>query len=246
MTLNLGVRYELYTQPVDARDRGSLFDLKTGRFQLPGEGGFSRAIVDGDHNNLGPRFGFAYQQSQKLVIRGGYGMFYGLRDQNQETSQFSGNNPNVPSLTFPIVDAQRTIAPPFNTIVRSSPRPAIHRSPAFPPHARLSARSARRSSMARRCRCCIRPTLASSGSRAPTGCSKQRSPPHAAATWPPRFCTAIKCRLNLRSTAATRRPTARSHTSTARYPRWTRRERPAITPSISKWKSGTAADCASW
>ena len=113
LTLNLGVRYELYTQPVDARDRGSLFNVKTGRFQLPGVDGFSRAIVDGDHNNLGPRFGFAYQWKPKLVIRGGYGMFYGLRDQNQETTQFSGNNPNVPTLTFPVVDAQRTVAAPF-------------------------------------------------------------------------------------------------------------------------------------
>ena len=113
LTLNLGVRYEVYTQPVDARDRGSLFNVKTGRFQLPGVDGFSRAIVNGDHNNIGPRFGFAYQWSPKLVIRGGYGLFYGLRDQNQETTQFSGNNPNVPTLTFPVVDAQRTVTAPF-------------------------------------------------------------------------------------------------------------------------------------
>ena len=79
----------------------------------PGVDGFSRAIVDGDHNNIGPRFGFAYQWSPKLVVRGGYGLFYGLRDQNQETTQFSGNNPNVPTLTFPVVDAQRTVTAPF-------------------------------------------------------------------------------------------------------------------------------------
>lgn len=123
LTLNLGVRYELYTQAIDARDRGSLFDIETGRFQLPGQNGFSRAIVDGDHNNIGPRFGFAYQKSQRIVIRGGYGIFYGMRDQNQETSQFSGNNPNVPTLTFPVVDAQRTVAPPFtiNTPVVAAP-----------------------------------------------------------------------------------------------------------------------------
>src|SRR6266516_4325846 len=69
---NLGIRYDLYTQPVDARDRGSLFDLETGRFALPGKDGFSRAIVDGDHNNLGPRLGFTYQFASKLVVRTGY------------------------------------------------------------------------------------------------------------------------------------------------------------------------------
>ena len=29
LTLNFGVRYELYTQPIDARDRGGLFDART-------------------------------------------------------------------------------------------------------------------------------------------------------------------------------------------------------------------------
>ncbi len=123
LTFNLGLRYELFTQAVDARDRGSLFNLKTGQFQLPGQNGFSRSIVDGDHNNIAPRFGFAYQWNRKLVIRGGYGIFYGLRDQNQETSQFSGNNPNVPSLSVPVVDAQRTVAPPvtINTPIVAAP-----------------------------------------------------------------------------------------------------------------------------
>ncbi len=113
LTLNLGIRYDLFTQPVDARDRGSLFDTRTGRFQLPGRDGFSRAIVNGDHNNIAPRFGFAWQARSKLVIRGGYGMFYGLRDQNQETTQFSGNNPNTPDLTVPVVNAATTVSPPF-------------------------------------------------------------------------------------------------------------------------------------
>lgn len=113
LTLNLGIRYDLFTQPVDARDRGSLFDTRTGRFQLPGRDGFSRAIVNGDHNNIAPRFGFAWQVKPKLVVRGGYGMFYGLRDQNQETTQFSGNNPNTPDLTVPVVNAATTVAPPF-------------------------------------------------------------------------------------------------------------------------------------
>jgi hypothetical protein len=113
LTLNLGVRYDLYTQPVDARDRGSLFDLSMGRFALPGQDGLTRAIVDGDHNNIGPRVGFAYQLGAKLVIRGGYGIFYGLRDQNQEVTQFSGNNPNTPTLSVPTVTAGGTVSPPF-------------------------------------------------------------------------------------------------------------------------------------
>ena len=57
LTLNLGLRYELFTQCVDARDLGSLFNIKNGQFALPGKDGYSRAIVNGDHNNFGPRAG---------------------------------------------------------------------------------------------------------------------------------------------------------------------------------------------
>jgi len=113
LTLNLGLRYELFTQPVDARDLGSLFNVQTGQYALPGKNGFSRAIVDGDHNNFGPRAGFAYQATSKLVLRGGYGLFYGERDQNQQVTQFSGNLPNVPTISLPGISAQQTVAPPY-------------------------------------------------------------------------------------------------------------------------------------
>jgi outer membrane receptor protein involved in Fe transport len=95
LTLNLGARYDVFTQPVDARNLGSLFNVLTGQYALPGKGGYSRAIVDGDHNNFAPRIGFAWQALPKLVVRGGYGIFYGERDQNQQVTQFSGNLPNV-------------------------------------------------------------------------------------------------------------------------------------------------------
>jgi hypothetical protein len=123
LTLNLGFRYDLYTQPVDARDRGGLFDLDKALFAVPGQGGYSRAIVDGDHNNIGPRIGFAYQLKRRWVLRGGYGIFYGLRDQNQEVTQIAGNNPNTPALVAPVVSASRTVAPPYtiNTPVQAGP-----------------------------------------------------------------------------------------------------------------------------
>lgn len=123
LTLNLGLRYELFTQPVDARDLGSLFNVTTGQYALPGKGGYSRAIVDGDHNNFGPRAGFAWQATSKLVLRGGYGLFFGERDQNQQVTQFSGNLPNVPTVSLPTVSATQTVAPPFtiNTPIRVVP-----------------------------------------------------------------------------------------------------------------------------
>jgi Carboxypeptidase regulatory-like domain/TonB dependent receptor len=123
LTLNLGLRYELYTQPVDAGNLGSLFNIQTGQYVIPGTNGFSRAIVNGDHNNFGPRFGFAYQATSKFVVRGGYGIFYAERDQNQQVTQFSGNPPNVPTVSLPNVSATQTISPPFtiNTPITTVP-----------------------------------------------------------------------------------------------------------------------------
>ena len=113
LTLNLGLRYELYTQPIDSHNLGSLFDVRSGQFAVPGQNGFSRAMVQGDHTDLAPRFGFAYQLSPKFVARGGYGVFYSMRDQNQGVTQFSGNTPNIPTVSLPSVSATNTVSPPF-------------------------------------------------------------------------------------------------------------------------------------
>ena len=112
LTLNMGIRYDLYTQPVDARDRGGLFDLRTGKNALPGKDGFSRAIVNGDHNNFAPRFGFAYSATPKFTIRSGVGIFFARKEQNQGVTQIGANIPNTPSVLFPVVSASATVTPP--------------------------------------------------------------------------------------------------------------------------------------
>jgi hypothetical protein len=124
MTLNLGLRYELYSQPIDVNNLGSLFDITTGEFALPGQGGFSRAIVPGDHTNIAPRLGFAYQLSRKVVVRGGYGIFYSARAQNQGSTLFSGNAPNVPAISLPSITAANTVTPPYtlNTPITALPQ----------------------------------------------------------------------------------------------------------------------------
>jgi hypothetical protein len=113
LTLNLGLRYELFTQPVDARDRGSLFDTRAGQFVVPKQQGFSRAIVDGFHRNFAPRFGFAYQITERLTMRGGAGVFYGQRSPNQQTTVFGSNPPNAPAVVTPAVNATTTVTPPM-------------------------------------------------------------------------------------------------------------------------------------
>jgi outer membrane receptor protein involved in Fe transport len=123
LTVNGGLRYELYTQPIDQNNLGSLFDIDTGDFAIPGKAPYSRAMVNGDHNDWGPRFGLSYQAFPKLVVRGGYGIFYAMRAQGQNATQFSGNTPNIPTLILPPVTPQGTIKPPYtiNTPIATVP-----------------------------------------------------------------------------------------------------------------------------
>src|SRR5262249_31074924 len=76
LTLNLGVRYELQTPPTDPADRMAIFDPSARRVANVGTGGFPRAGVRTDYNNVAPRVGFAWTPLAGLVVRGGYGVYY--------------------------------------------------------------------------------------------------------------------------------------------------------------------------
>jgi len=85
LTLNLGLRYEYIGAPTERFNRYSNFDPRK-RNSLTGMPGtvsfatvdFGRNVLSADTNDLGPRFGFAYDVlgSNKLIVRGGYGVFY--------------------------------------------------------------------------------------------------------------------------------------------------------------------------
>jgi len=80
LTLNLGVRYDVFTAPTERFDRQANFDPATGRINVAGKnapGG--RDLAKNDLNNFGPRIGFAYSgflPNKKLVFRGGYGVVF--------------------------------------------------------------------------------------------------------------------------------------------------------------------------
>lgn len=90
LTLNFGLRYE-YFQPPKQRGKLTNFELNGvvpgfvpsrqiyhGFDNIDDTAGVPEALVYGDKNDFGPRFGFAYKfpKTQDLVIRGGYGMYY--------------------------------------------------------------------------------------------------------------------------------------------------------------------------
>jgi outer membrane receptor protein involved in Fe transport len=104
LTLNLGLRYEIYT-PITSRLPGGQgnYDPETNNLLVAGIGdvGLS-AGVKTDWNNLAPRFGFAYRFGDKdrNVIRGGFGISY-------FTARF-GFTGGTLSTSFPVI-ADQTI-----------------------------------------------------------------------------------------------------------------------------------------
>jgi len=77
-TLNLGFRYENFLgwpwTEVNNRQYALVANQDVVR---AGSGGVpSGAAVFGDHNNFGPRIGFAWNPVAKTVLRAGYGLFY--------------------------------------------------------------------------------------------------------------------------------------------------------------------------
>ena len=76
LTLNLGLRYDVFTHPHERYNRHSNLDLTTGKIVLASDGN-SGPNIDTYKKNFGPRFGFAYSpDSGKTAVRGSFGMGY--------------------------------------------------------------------------------------------------------------------------------------------------------------------------
>jgi hypothetical protein len=77
LTVNLGLRYDVFTPFTEEEDRLSNLDLTTPRVLVAGRDGVSRnAGVETDYGNIGPRVGFAATLPRTAVVRGGYGVTY--------------------------------------------------------------------------------------------------------------------------------------------------------------------------
>lgn len=95
LTLNLGFRDEILTNPTEVAGRQSNFDLASGAIVVAT--GNRDALVNNNYHNFAPRVGFAYDLDGKgtTVVRGGFGMFYfldrgGVSNQLAQNAPFSG------------------------------------------------------------------------------------------------------------------------------------------------------------
>jgi hypothetical protein len=105
LTLNLGLRYEMFSTIKEHHNEQATFDFATGTLivpkgvtasltptlaaLIPVSATGSPGLVSPDLNNFAPRIGFAYKVTDKLVLRSGYGIFYG----GQENGPFSNPSP---------------------------------------------------------------------------------------------------------------------------------------------------------
>jgi hypothetical protein len=82
LTLNLGLRWDLFTQPTERHDAQSNYDPATDRLTRAGEGApGGRDLVNSDKNNFGPTAGFAwsgFRKNKSVVLRGGYAIKYAV------------------------------------------------------------------------------------------------------------------------------------------------------------------------
>jgi hypothetical protein len=131
LTVNLGIRYDLFPSPVEKFNRIANFDPTADTLIYAGVSGTPRDVnVQTHYHNFSPRIGFAYDLtgSGKTVIRAGYGIAY--FPLNPSDSAFTGDNvpftvsQNFTEATYPLGTAMSsvpTINNPFGPPVSVQP-----------------------------------------------------------------------------------------------------------------------------
>jgi hypothetical protein len=78
VTLQLGLRYEYNSAPVDRYDRATTFDPGMQSLVPVGQNGIPRGVYLPDGNNWAPRIGLAWSldRANTLLVHAGYGIFY--------------------------------------------------------------------------------------------------------------------------------------------------------------------------
>jgi hypothetical protein len=143
LTLNYGLRWDYFMPQSDVHNeilgffpgtQSTIFPGAPPDILYPGDPGTpNKALVHPDYNNFAPRFGFAWDMlgNSKLVMRGGFGIFYDIED-GALNLQFGGQPPfgyisnNLPNTYAGVVgDTPGTgpVADPFTALQLTNPFP---------------------------------------------------------------------------------------------------------------------------
>jgi hypothetical protein len=77
LSVNYGVRYDVFTPLTEQDDNISNFDLKTGKILVANANGVDGAVgVKTDWTDLAPRLGLSATLPARMVVRGGWGLTY--------------------------------------------------------------------------------------------------------------------------------------------------------------------------
>ncbi len=98
LTLNLGLRWEMFPSYHERDGRIADFDVTTGQIITPTND--SDSLVNTAYHNFGPRVGFAYNfgPQRQFVVRGGYGIFYA--QDGYDVPPLAGNPPVVSQVSY--------------------------------------------------------------------------------------------------------------------------------------------------
>lgn len=120
LTLNLGLRYEYYTPYSERHDKQANFDVDRGVMVypksftaplpvamtgIPVDRKGTSGLVSTDKNSWGPRLGFAYSVNPRMVVRGGYGLYYEFQEIGPWSFPSPGYNPPFNVVWFPVNSA---------------------------------------------------------------------------------------------------------------------------------------------
>ncbi len=108
LTLNLGLRWDILTWPVEKFNHQANFNINTGQIELAGQDGNSRSFIPVDYHNFAPRIGFAYDLSGNgtTKLSGGYGIFYFV-DRGGIDNQLAQNPPYGGEATYSYLNGYR-------------------------------------------------------------------------------------------------------------------------------------------
>jgi hypothetical protein len=142
LTLNLGLRYEIFTTVKEKHNHQATYDLAKQMLLIPAgqkaeltptEASFipmsataTPGLIAPDLRNFAPRLGFAYNLAKRVVVRGGYGIFYGADEIGPYSNGSQGYSPPFDaSESYPTLCSSPSANPALSVVNCANPQLSV-------------------------------------------------------------------------------------------------------------------------